>query len=586
MEKIFDIAKDSEQKWGVIAQGIDRNFEEIERQVGKLNQEFWGAPQTISANIQDGYFYDIDGLLNSSAPNNSRYAEVDLTEYSGGNLVITFPTYGSQGSRYCLLKSGDNIIETFQANQEQFTFESIKADTLLVSYNKFVCTDDFSVVLQVQSLEEKILTQVGNLIPKGQQIKTPNGFGWKTSEIEGKLYNDGEGVKVDFDISSKAVRNGVGVYYVNSETGDDSYAGDVTHPLKTINAAYNKSDVKTIIINSGVHYKIGIFEKPISLISPKGKALIPSAVKVFWSKTEGEANVWQCTCSNAIGVLNVGDVIADGGYRIFSKVNSINEVGVNPNSFYIDDDIVYIYRTITPNDNIIVIKNEFALRVKYGNGETFYAENIEFIGGVSANGALDLINTSETKYAKAYLYKCNFIYGANPTENRGNGLASRGFETYCVECEAHHNSDDGFNYHIYSDRGLTLAPLAVEINCKGYCNGETGMTDNGSTMHDEGKIIRINCQYWGNFGPDVADVNDGSQSWNINVTARNNGLHSNDIMESNFRFSDGAGEYWLDNCIAYGSKNGLTVEGGSSIHLHSCYFSSINIDNSSIIDTY
>ena len=40
------------------------------------------------------------------------------------------------------------------------------------------------------------------------------------------------------------------------------------------------------------------------------------------------------------------------------------------------------------------------------------------------------------------------------------------------------------------------------------------------------------------------------------------------------------------NCIAYGSKNGLTVEGGSSIHLHSCYFSSINIDNSSIIDTY
>lgn len=29
MEKIFDIAKDSEQKWGVIAQGIDGNFEEV-----------------------------------------------------------------------------------------------------------------------------------------------------------------------------------------------------------------------------------------------------------------------------------------------------------------------------------------------------------------------------------------------------------------------------------------------------------------------------------------------------------------------------------------------------------------------------
>lgn len=36
MEKIFDIAKDSEQKWGVIAQGIDGNFEEIERQLSGL----------------------------------------------------------------------------------------------------------------------------------------------------------------------------------------------------------------------------------------------------------------------------------------------------------------------------------------------------------------------------------------------------------------------------------------------------------------------------------------------------------------------------------------------------------------------
>ena len=28
MEKIFDIAKDSEKSWGVIAQGIDENFDD------------------------------------------------------------------------------------------------------------------------------------------------------------------------------------------------------------------------------------------------------------------------------------------------------------------------------------------------------------------------------------------------------------------------------------------------------------------------------------------------------------------------------------------------------------------------------
>lgn len=33
MEKIFDIAKDSEKSWGVIAQGIDGNFEELDREI-------------------------------------------------------------------------------------------------------------------------------------------------------------------------------------------------------------------------------------------------------------------------------------------------------------------------------------------------------------------------------------------------------------------------------------------------------------------------------------------------------------------------------------------------------------------------
>lgn len=36
MEKIFDIAKDSEQKWGVIAQGIDGNFERTDLRVSTL----------------------------------------------------------------------------------------------------------------------------------------------------------------------------------------------------------------------------------------------------------------------------------------------------------------------------------------------------------------------------------------------------------------------------------------------------------------------------------------------------------------------------------------------------------------------
>lgn len=36
MEKIFDIAKDSEKSWGVIAQGIDGNFEHVTNKIETL----------------------------------------------------------------------------------------------------------------------------------------------------------------------------------------------------------------------------------------------------------------------------------------------------------------------------------------------------------------------------------------------------------------------------------------------------------------------------------------------------------------------------------------------------------------------
>ncbi len=40
MEKIFDIAKDSNKKWGVIAQGIDGNFEEVNTEVSGIKRKF------------------------------------------------------------------------------------------------------------------------------------------------------------------------------------------------------------------------------------------------------------------------------------------------------------------------------------------------------------------------------------------------------------------------------------------------------------------------------------------------------------------------------------------------------------------
>ena len=58
MEKIFDIAKDSEKSWGVIAQGIDNNFEEFTSKVDDITGIFifngeaiWGTTLDKKINV-------------------------------------------------------------------------------------------------------------------------------------------------------------------------------------------------------------------------------------------------------------------------------------------------------------------------------------------------------------------------------------------------------------------------------------------------------------------------------------------------------------------------------------------------------
>lgn len=72
MEKIFDIAKDSEKSWGVIAQGIDGNFEEVSSNVDRITG--------LDAEVIDLNLYDFqNGLITSS----------DLVFRTNGNYGLT-----------------------------------------------------------------------------------------------------------------------------------------------------------------------------------------------------------------------------------------------------------------------------------------------------------------------------------------------------------------------------------------------------------------------------------------------------------------------------------------------------------------
>lgn len=70
MEKIFDIAKDSEKSWGVIAQGIDRNFEELSLKVDGARRitgkDFYNGVYEYGTGIKDARYNAVCGPLKIS----------------------------------------------------------------------------------------------------------------------------------------------------------------------------------------------------------------------------------------------------------------------------------------------------------------------------------------------------------------------------------------------------------------------------------------------------------------------------------------------------------------------------------------
>lgn len=89
MEKIFDIAKDSEKSWGVIAQGIDRNFEELSNEAQESNTASHISKvvsSSIMPTIIENKQVTVDGIRDASIQN---YAEIDVSIFTDGILRVT-----------------------------------------------------------------------------------------------------------------------------------------------------------------------------------------------------------------------------------------------------------------------------------------------------------------------------------------------------------------------------------------------------------------------------------------------------------------------------------------------------------------
>ena len=344
-------------------------------------------------------------------------------------------------------------------------------------------------------------------------------------------------------------------YYVDIANGDNNNDGSQSAPFQTLNRAFRYGDADEIVIKSGYYgweYGNGSAnmwaqKKNFNLIGDGTVHLGAHRDNQTWATVSGRNNVFTTTASAVSEIIDF-----NGGYAapiFYKKVNSIDEVENTRASYFIDTgNVIYVRPNYIgkPNDRVLLnISNDALLIRDHGK---VYIENIKFTNTVTH----DTTNPGEL-----YCKNVDFAYGT-----RDNALSIFGDVYFELQnCRALWAERDGFNYHIRDGK----LPRGLEINCEGAYNGRDGANqNNGSTMHDGGKIIRVGGVYRRNHGPNVIDVNDGTQSLNIGVHAHSSTATSS-ASNVDFRTRDDA-DMWLVNCISNGSDFSTSV--GSPARLH------------------
>lgn len=492
---------------------IDENFQKIEGVINSVGVEILsseGIQNAINKWLSDNEFKPKDAVATfSDLPKEAELKEIRGVLDENGVYI-----YG--GEKWIkLYEINFNALETVNKKIDNLSSKSALYDKVYSGQTIYKKPSDFALPLPAQV----IVSQKGEV-----------------------LFN--------YDVAKNKITP-TKTYYVDVKTGRNSNPGTESQPFQSINRALRYGDADNIILKEGVYgwsnsYNAYNQTKSYNLIGIGEVYIGAHRDNLTWTQHSTYGNVYQ---TNATSVLEVLD-IKDDSYRFLEKLSSVEAVSNKVNSYYIDSsNNIYVrtYNDRKPDDYVLPQLSGSA--AKFENLDKVYIENIKFTNNVVISG------TSNSK--KAYVKNVTFSASTS-----GNAVSVLGADTIFQNCKALYASADGFNYHVNNG----ILPNAIEIDCYAAHNGRDGANqNNGSTMHDGGKIIRIRGEYHHNHGPNVIDVNDGTQSLNIGVHAHHSTADS-DLSNVDFRIRDegGGSRMWLVNCVAHDSKYSLSVEGGAT----------------------
>lgn len=328
-------------------------------------------------------------------------------------------------------------------------------------------------------------------------------------------------VDPSFSLTTYAGITVVSEGYVDSEEGNDAYAGTIGAPVRTLTEA-NSRGWDRIYVKRGSVFQWN--QCPTELSGdkwvedygtgdkPKITSFLNNQVGTF-TKTN---NYWSASIGDyAQGVTDEAVLTDKGIPTVYEQKASIAEVNDTPGSFYWNANTIYI-RTINnrPPDDDIKYYAPIALRLRQDNTTQLFI-NIEF------KGSTQWLANSITGGTKALFKGCNWTMG-NPLFHGCQPAIMQECGFYILAGDAINNDDRV---------GVQGQVIEIDVYATNYGNGDT--SSQCSTSHNTCLTIRIGGTYENAAGQCVADVNN-SQSWVMGCLIGGSGIGVSSYWEGTF----------------------------------------------------
>lgn len=401
------------------------------------------------------------------------------------------------------------------------------------------------VQTNVETVEDSLLALTpGLLVPRTK----PTGFAYVPGNIfdcvtSGQAKHD---IDLEWEFRTEYALNmgpeygpnfGAADTWVDPINGNDSNTGTLASPVKTIKHAV-QTTLGTIWLLPAVYTEkldIRYSDRPnrammIKAWGADGSAIL-SAVGQQPSAMTWTASGSGWSATPAGGELAELIIYNEGGKEIpIQYKTSKANVDAQGYGWYQDPSTKEIYLRYE-GLNVQVNKANFEICYqtpgnRYFGGATIFFKGIRFRGG----NQLDVVYENANR-PRFYAQNCSFEYMAGANVHTEGALI---LTQNCVSRNALVN--DGFNYYDSVASGLTpggVVTQALEVDnvcinngvpeCVGFVNFPSNQPRNkqGSSGHESTIVCRINGEYSGNYGQNIADTGATSKTWMVGTICKN-----------------------------------------------------------------